>query len=76
MSGVTMVATLGVQLAAKRLAKAGQVSALAVRQPQPALAHLPLENLVLRNEVFDDPLLVAVDPAGVDGEQKREGLGR
>ncbi len=25
---------------------------------------------------LDDPLLVAVDPAGVDGEQEREGLGR
>ncbi len=76
MSGVTMVATLGVQLATECLAKAGQALALVVCRPQPALAHLPLENLVLGNEKLNDPLLVAVDPAGVDGEQKREGLGR
>ncbi len=41
-SGATIVASLGVQLAATRLPKPGQASALAVRQSQPALAHLPL----------------------------------
>ncbi len=61
---------------AKRLAKAGQAPTFGVRKPQPALAHLPLENLVLRYEVFDDPLLVAVDSAAVEREQEREGLGR
>lgn len=40
----------------------GEASALVVGQPEAAPLHLPLEDPVLLHQVFDDVLLVAVDP--------------
>ncbi len=49
-------------------------SALVVGQPQAALLHLLLEDTVLLHQVFDDVLLVAVDPSSEGHEQHLQGV--
>ena len=61
-------------LAAEDFAFDGQPPTLIVGEDDPALAEFFFEDLVLGAEVFDDFLLLAVAPAGQDGEQELPGL--
>ena len=49
------------------------VSAL-IGQPEAAARQLPLEDSVLRHEVLNDVLLVAIDPSGEGHEQYLQGV--
>src|SRR5262249_3623930 len=51
------------------LAFRGEASALVIGQSEAAPFQLPLEDPILRHEVLDDVLLVAIDPSGEDHEQ-------
>jgi hypothetical protein len=52
----------------------GEAAALVVGQPEAAALHLPLEDPVLLDQVFDDLLLVAVDPTREGHEQHLQGV--
>jgi hypothetical protein len=52
----------------------GEASALVVGQPKAAPLQLPLEDPVLLHQVFDDVLLVAVDPTREGHEQHLQGV--
>jgi hypothetical protein len=52
----------------------GEAAALVVGQPEATSFHLPLENSVLLDQVFDDLLLVAVDPTREGHEQHLQGV--
>jgi len=67
---------LGKQLATECLAKPSQSHPLVVGQANAPLPELSLQDAVLRDEVLDDALLVAVHPAGVECEEEYEGLWR
>jgi hypothetical protein len=56
------------------LALRGEASALVVGQPEAAPLHLRLEDPVLLHQVFDDLLLVAIDPSGEGHEQHLQGV--
>jgi fatty-acyl-CoA synthase len=47
----------------------GEASALVIGQPEAAPLQLPLEDAVFFDQVFDDVLLVAIDPSGEGHEQ-------
>jgi hypothetical protein len=67
-SGVTRVATCQ-EPSPESSAFDGEAAALVVGQPEATSFHLPLENSVLLDQVFDDLLLVAVDPTREGHEQ-------
>jgi uncharacterized peroxidase-related enzyme len=56
------------------LALRGEASALVVGQPEAASLQLPLEDAVFLDQVFDDVLLVAIDPSGEGHEQHLQGV--
>jgi len=62
------------QLAAQDLALDREPTALVVVEQDAPLTELVLEDLVFRAQVLDHRLLLAVHPAGQDGEQKLPGL--
>ena len=58
------------RLTAKDLAFDGKASSLVIVEENTFFAQLLLEDLVLRDEIFDDALLFLIDPAS-QGEQKQ-----
>jgi hypothetical protein len=52
----------------------GETSALVVGEPEAAALQPPLEDPVLLDQVFDDVLLVAVDPTCEGHEQHLQGV--
>src|SRR5262249_43617625 len=51
----------------------GEVPALVIGQPEAAARPLSFEDSVLRHEVLDDVMLVAVDPSGEGHQQHLQG---
>ena len=62
------------QPAADDLGFHGESYPLFVSEPKPLASELVLENTVLRDELVDERLLIAVKPAGQGDNQKVEGL--
>jgi hypothetical protein len=58
------------QPASQDFAFDGQAAALVIVEQDPFLAEFFLEDLVFGAEVFDELLLLVVDPAGENGNQK------
>ena len=59
---------------AESAAFGGKAAALVIGQPEAAARQLPLEDSVLRHEVLNDVLLVAIDPSGEGHEQYLQGV--
>src|SRR5262249_31632796 len=61
--------------AAESAAFGGEASALVIGQPEASARQLAFEDSVLRHEVLDDVVLVAIDPSGEDHQQHLQGGG-